>query len=251
MQHWKNKTVDNLSEVVNGILIIEEWRPVNGYETHYEVSSFGRVRLSKNHFSDKYACQIKFQRIKIRTEKGRNRGGYLCVKLAKNDIKKEVTVHRMVAVAFIPNPENKPEVNHKRGIKTDNRAWELEWVTYKENNKHAHETGLMNPTRGEKHHCCKITKEIVLKIFNDPDTHVKIAKKYGIHPANVGSIKIGDTWSHVTGLKYKRRRFTEDTIKKLRMDATVMTPQELSLKYGRRLKYIHEVLSRKLWKNVD
>lgn len=68
--------------------------------------------------------------------------GYLYVNLCKNGKAKTFAVHQLVATAFIPNPNSLPEVNHKWGIKTDNRASELEWVSYSENLVHAYKTGL-------------------------------------------------------------------------------------------------------------
>lgn len=68
-----------------------------------------------------------------------NKHGYEVLSLCKNGKHKMMSVHRLVAFAFIPNPENKPEVNHKKGIKSDNRASELEWMTISENEKHSYE----------------------------------------------------------------------------------------------------------------
>lgn len=81
-----------------------------------------------------------------------NEHGYLTIGLRKD--KKRVTriVHRIIAMAFIPNPENKPEVNHKNGNKLDNCIENLEWVTSKENVVHAHSLHLVNHHSGLNHH---------------------------------------------------------------------------------------------------
>lgn len=109
----------------------EIWKPVVGYEGLYEVSNLGRVRSL-----DRYAKQPKGG---LRLIKGRilnqyiNRCGYLFVSLSKNGKVKKITIHRLVAQAFIPNPDNLPEVNHKDECKTNNRADNLEYCTRKYN----------------------------------------------------------------------------------------------------------------------
>lgn len=84
--------------------------------------------------------------------------GYLQVHLSRKNQKEMYLVHRLVAEAFIPNPEKKPCVNHKNGIKTDNRVDNLEWCTYSENNKHAWKIGLQETTPKQRLHSIELGK---------------------------------------------------------------------------------------------
>ena len=104
-------------------------------------------------FNGKCYCERKVLEKILKPYK--NKDGYLQVTLNKNGKVKTFLVHRLVAQAFLSNEENKPEVNHKWGIKTDNRASELEWNTTKENCKHSWETGLKENTRK---HCSELGK---------------------------------------------------------------------------------------------
>jgi hypothetical protein len=108
----------------------EVWKDVVGYEGLYRISNQGTVcRLYKN-------GKVNFMTPRILN-------GYWRVKLCNCNTQKEYFLHRLIAQAFIPNPDNKPEINHINGIKTDNRIENLEWVTRSENAIHATKTGLL------------------------------------------------------------------------------------------------------------
>lgn len=135
MEHWRNHTLEILTEYIGDILYVEEWHPIIGFEHRYEVSSFGRVKDLKRWGKDN-SIIIRKQFI--------GDVGYLCLSLEDNSGKKTTKrVHRLVANAFIPNPLNKRQVNHKKGVKTDNRFHQLEWVTPKEDSEHAYKLGLL------------------------------------------------------------------------------------------------------------
>lgn len=115
--------------------MMEEWKKIPGYEGLYEVSNMGNVR------------NVRRNKL-LRLSKTNNR--YIRVSLCKNGIKTGLTVHRLVAEAFLPNPDNLPEVNHKDEDKTNNRVENLEWCDHKYNmnygtrNIRAKETAIKN-----------------------------------------------------------------------------------------------------------
>lgn len=128
-------------------MTIEIWKDIKGYEGIYEVSSFGRVRTHKDKitYSTRHGVRHWKQRVlKPKTTKTREPR----VSLWKDKKSKDYLVHRLVAVAFIPNPENKPTVNHIDGNPENNSVDNLEWATYKENNNHAFDNGLIETSKG-------------------------------------------------------------------------------------------------------
>ena len=108
----------------------EEWRSIAGYEGIYEVSSMGKVRsLDRVDISGRKRNGMILQTVKV----GHAPNKYLAVSLSKDGVARKVRIQRLVANAFLPNPENKPEVNHLNEDKMDNRVENLCWATSKEN----------------------------------------------------------------------------------------------------------------------
>lgn len=112
-------------------LYAEAWRDIEGYEGLYQVSNIGRVRSLDREVWNGNGWYTKKGQIMTPCK---DRNGYLMVLLSKNGKTKRCLVHRLVAKAFIPNPENKPQIDHINTIRTKNEVWNLRWVTPKENN---------------------------------------------------------------------------------------------------------------------
>jgi len=170
-------------------MIQENWLPVVGHENDYEVSDTGKVRHLKNGWAKIVGGSI-------------NKHGYVCVKLylykGVNDfVCKTKLSHQLVALAFLDNPYKKRCVNHKNGIKTDNRLSNLEWVTHKENSQHAVNTGL-NQNKGEVHKDAKLTEIEVMQIRNSPLGYRNLAKIYThVSISTITQAKQGKTWKHL------------------------------------------------------
>ena len=127
----------------------EVWKDIEGYEGLYQVSKTGRVKSLERYVQNHSKLQYHPEQIKQPNERKRKNGlqGYLALQLYKDNKAKNCYIHRLVATAFIPNPQGKETVNHINGDKHDNRVENLEWNTYKENNEHAQETGLNDTYR--------------------------------------------------------------------------------------------------------
>lgn len=178
---------------------IEIWKDIIGYEGLYQISNLGRVQ-SLDRF-------IKRKRFSITLREGKElkqtitAAGYLSITLSNNKIKTTFLVHRLVAIAFIPNPENKPDINHKKGIKTDNRVSEIEWCTKSENLTHAYKIGLREVVNGIKCHYSKLTEKQVLEIrelyANSNLNYNSIALIYYVKEQTISSIINKKTWAHI------------------------------------------------------
>lgn len=113
-----------------------KWSDITGYEGLYEVSTDGRVRTIQ-HVTNGHTFPSRDLTVSVYKSQR-----YARVRLYKDGKSKDILVHRIVAETFIPNPDNKPQVNHINGNKFDNSVGNLEWCTASENQKHAFKTGL-------------------------------------------------------------------------------------------------------------
>lgn len=156
----------------------ERWRRVPNFED-YLVSSFGRV------------VSIKCGSRKIRKLCKHKRDGYLALHLCSGNKTKRFTAHRLVMLAFVG--ASKKIVNHKNGIKTDNRLENLEYCTSAANNKHAREMGLTN-IDGENHGNSKLTNEQVKYIIASDLPCKELAEKFNVTACNIQYIKRGNGW---------------------------------------------------------
>lgn len=150
------------------------------------------------------------------------RDGYLMISIwQKGEGKsKNLTVHRLIALTFIENPDNLPCVNHIDGDKQNNKVENLEWVTYSRNSKHSFELGLQTPMRGfdnPKAHSKEKVHE-VCRLLQEGYRNVDIAKITGVHSSFVKSVRAGKAGVEVSkdynfSSKSRQRTLSEDTVR--------------------------------------
>lgn len=179
----------------------EVWRKIPGYKDWYEVSNLGRLRS-------------KYRGVKILKPSGDGKGYLKTTIIDVDGIHRAGRIHRLVAKAFIPNLENKPEVNHKDLDKSNNNVSNLEWNTSKENHSHAVINGRSGYKwgKGEKQHKNCIRKgsdngfsilsenqviEIRAKFKPRKYTRKMLAKEYGVKECTVKDIVLRKSWKHL------------------------------------------------------
>lgn len=183
---------------------IEIWKDVAGYEGYYQVSSIGRVKSLDREVSqwNESAKKITTRlQISIYMSPFEDKDGYLKVQLTKDGVRNKFFVHRLVALNFIPNPENKPEVNHKEGNKKDNRVELLEWNTTSENQIHAIANKLYITAKGETAGQAKLKEVQVREIHSlwksGEVTQEYLSNMFGVAGSAISRIVNGVRWRHV------------------------------------------------------
>lgn len=171
----------------------EQWVDVAEFEGIYRVSNMGRVKALSISKKRGRSYQMRGEYM-LKQKLATN--GYLGVTLQNNSTRKFISVHRLVALHFIPNPENKPTVNHKFGSKNDNRSSGLEWATHKEQINHADSTGLRD-INGENHKMSKLNNESVAFIRNSGLSVAKLAEKFDVNQTCIRKVIKCQTWAHL------------------------------------------------------
>ena len=184
----------------------EIWREIHGFEKIYQISNLGRVASVNRSIPKTNKLGKKYQETKSGKilSAGDNGKGYLFVNLRKNNKSKQFYIHRLVATAFIANPENKPCVNHINGIKADNKLENLEWCTHSENTTHGYKSNLIKTPikyKGLDNGNSKFSKEDVLSIRKSysckEKNQVQLATAYNVSQCVISRIVLNKSYKEL------------------------------------------------------
>lgn len=186
----------------------EVWRDITGHKGKYQISNIGRIKsLKRIVFSKSGYSFVVHEKITFGNKKP---NGYYVFNLKRGG--SSAYISRLVAQAFIPNPDNKPHVNHIDGVPANNKVANLEWCTHKENMRHAWRTGLFessrkkarincgNRFRGEKSYTSKLSNRDVLsvrKLHNKGKSNTELGKIYRVDQSTISNIIHRKTWKHI------------------------------------------------------
>lgn len=162
---------------------MEEWKDIKDYEWLYQVSNMWRIKSLTWHSGNKHINREYIRKNKL------NNKWYEEISLWHNNTRKHCLIHRLVAQAFIENPENKPQVNHINWIKTDNRLENLEWMTAKENIRHSFANWLQVIPKWWKHYLSKKVNQYKLDwtFIKTWDSMIDIERKLKIFNTNIST----------------------------------------------------------------
>lgn len=205
MLYWQNHNLKNYPG--------ERWKDIPICKGKYQASNFGRIkRLERllirfNNRPQYFKEMIMSQLVEHH--------GYLRVGIIDNSGKQKLRkAHVLIALAWKPNPHNKPYINNKKGIKTDNRPHQIEWATHAENIRHAIKHKLWgSPRKGEENNFTTISSEKAMAIYKTKLPNQLAAKHFNVSHNIISDIKIGKSWSHLTGQKRIRtKRLPDDVV---------------------------------------
>jgi len=227
--------------------LIETWKDIEGYEGHYQISSFGNVKSLARFRKSKNGALAPL-REKIMKQKT-TKCGYKVVHLRTVDKSSHPSVHRLVANGFIKNNEQKQTVNHIDGDKQNNHVNNLEWSTHKEQMIHAVENKLLE-VRGSPKYTKQFKKEVLEYFIENNPSISKLALKFNISERTAGRIANYGVKARTTvrvlkdGTRKKEDILTKEQvleIKQLRNSG--WTYKALSEKFNRGLSQMHRVVN--------
>lgn len=241
-----------------------QWVEILEFEGLYEVSDTGLVRSKRRIVTNgKLNGNLTINEKLLKMDLS---AAYPRVTLSKEGKTYRFSVHRLVAQAFIPNPDNKPMVNHKNGNKLDACVENLEWVTASENCKHALDTQLATPVKGENHGCAILTEKQVLEmrqLYDETEmTHQQIANLFGVDRRSASEVISSVSWKHLPPSKNKSRKMplgkdhhnsliNEETARKVKcLLLQGQKPKQISEELGISRDIVYDIKRQKTWKHV-
>jgi hypothetical protein len=169
---------------------VEEWRPIPGFEGHYDVSSHGRIRSHKR-------GKTRIRKISIH-----NKDRHRFVMLLKDAKSYQLVVARLVLLAFVgPPPSDKHVACHEKGGNANDYLWRLRWDTVRENNRDTVRHGNHRSPCGGAHHFASLDERKVRAIkarLVRGESQNALARKFNVTQGTISRISTGDTWKHVT-----------------------------------------------------
>ncbi len=172
----------------------EIWKDVVGYDGLYMISNMGRLRSLPRLTM---ACSGGWFYTKDILISQATSKGYKLAALQIDGNRQTKSVHIMVGESFVPNPENKPYINHKNGVKSCNIYNNLEWSTQAENVRHAFKNGLVGARNGEKSPVSKLKEENILEIRKREYDNNELAMKFNVTPQCINAVLKHKTWTHI------------------------------------------------------